>query len=238
VPSEQVRRMCVPERDRHAVLTAQRVRRKEVEMAAGGRCPTCWLPRHSCICAAMPHKLRFRLNVEFIVYMHSVELYNAANSAKILQVAAPERTSLYVHGREGDDERLYDWHFVLPLLYHRLSHAVGARTKVPLVSYISYCHWLAAAWGTIMRAAFACMSQAGCAHASRNGPIGCRQHQRQRPPSSALQHVAALPGRDCAEHFRGQDHTPLLRAARRQQRQRRPARHSERGAPPRPFSKR
>eukprot|EP01043_Picozoa_sp_COSAG02_P080169 COSAG02_NODE_18922_length_910_cov_1.215783_2_plen_45_part_01 len=44
MPSEQVRRMCVPERDRHAVLTAQRVRRKEVEMAAGGALPDVLAP--------------------------------------------------------------------------------------------------------------------------------------------------------------------------------------------------
>jgi DTW domain-containing protein YfiP len=50
--------------------------------------------------------LPFVKNVEFIIYMHNLELYNAGDDAKILLSAAPDRTSLFVFGREGDDERL------------------------------------------------------------------------------------------------------------------------------------
>ena len=95
--------MDVQDRDKYAVLSAARVRRKEAQME--GRCLACWLPKRNCVCSSMP-PLPFGKNVEFLIYMHNLELYNAGDDAKILLNAAPERTSLFVFGREGDDERL------------------------------------------------------------------------------------------------------------------------------------
>jgi len=103
--SAAVAAMPVADADKEAVLAAARVKRKQAEMEASSNCPTCWMPRPRCVCAAMP-PLQFDTNVELIVYIHNLELYNAGDDAKILLRAAPERTSLYVYGREGDDKKL------------------------------------------------------------------------------------------------------------------------------------
>lgn len=106
IPREEVLAMGVPEEERDAVVTALRVRRMEAQMAESGRCMTCWFPPADCVCSQMTPIEFSRKNVEFIVYMHSLELYNVGDDAKILLSAAPSRTSLFVFGREGDDEKL------------------------------------------------------------------------------------------------------------------------------------
>ena len=70
--------------------------RKAQQMEAAGRCSKCW---HSaathCICHRI-HPLSLSLNVRFLLYVHWREWYCAGDDAKLLQLAAPETTELFV----------------------------------------------------------------------------------------------------------------------------------------------
>lgn len=46
------------------------------------------------------------MEVNFLVWMHYKECFNAGDDAKLLFGAAPDRTKLFVFGLRGDDERL------------------------------------------------------------------------------------------------------------------------------------
>lgn len=83
------------------------VKKKTQELKNRRRCLTCWHPKHLfCICSHTP-TLNYKLkNVKFIIYMHYLEYANAGDDAKLLMCCSPERTSLYLHGVQKDDENM------------------------------------------------------------------------------------------------------------------------------------
>ena len=107
--------MTTPVADEQILYMRERIRKKQTTLSKGKKCTRCWLPKYSCICSSVK-PLPFTLNVEFVTYLHETEWLNAADDAKLLCLAAPERTTLLVHGREGDDQRLQQ-------LVHRASRS-------------------------------------------------------------------------------------------------------------------
>ena len=93
--------------ERFMVLADARTQRKMAEQVTRNRCAQCWFHADDCICSQFV-RLKFRLDVRFLIYMHYIELFNAGNDAKILLSAAGEATELFVYGRKGDDEKLRD----------------------------------------------------------------------------------------------------------------------------------
>mmetsp|Transcript_30210 Transcript_30210/g.65990 ORF Transcript_30210/g.65990 Transcript_30210/m.65990 type:complete len:276 (+) Transcript_30210:80-907(+) len=75
------------------------------ERRAAHRCANCWHDRYHCCCPLIKH-LTFRLNVRFIVYQHYTDYLNAGDDAKLLWCCAPERTSLFVYGKQDHDKQL------------------------------------------------------------------------------------------------------------------------------------
>ena len=69
------------------------------------KCPTCWHACGRCICHIIK-PLDFTIDVSFIVYVHYSEYLSGGDDAKLMQLAAPDRTKLLVYGREGDDDIL------------------------------------------------------------------------------------------------------------------------------------
>ena len=80
---------------------------KDAEFVTQRRCPVCWHSLQHCICSAI-EPLAFRKNVYFFVYMHYLEYGNAGDDAKMMRNAAPDRTQLFLHGREGEGAVLLD----------------------------------------------------------------------------------------------------------------------------------
>ena len=94
---------------RHQARMVERIARKRASLAASSRCGVCWHDRMYCICSrvqAMFATLAFRLDVRFALYLHETEWLCASDDAKLLCCAAPEHTSLFVHGNPGDDAKL------------------------------------------------------------------------------------------------------------------------------------
>eukprot|EP01114_Cavostelium_apophysatum_P015969 TRINITY_DN4464_c0_g1_i2.p2 TRINITY_DN4464_c0_g1~~TRINITY_DN4464_c0_g1_i2.p2 ORF type:complete len:218 (+),score=50.98 TRINITY_DN4464_c0_g1_i2:345-998(+) len=50
----------------------------------------------------------FSCNVRFVIFMHYKEFYRASNTAKIMQIAAPNATELLIYGKKDDDVRLVE----------------------------------------------------------------------------------------------------------------------------------
>ncbi|KAK3238668.1 hypothetical protein CYMTET_51332 [Cymbomonas tetramitiformis] len=71
----------------------------------GHRCAGCWHDHFHCICEHLI-PLIFKTATRFLIYQHYTDYLNAGDDAKLLLRAAPERTTLFVYGREGDDARL------------------------------------------------------------------------------------------------------------------------------------
>jgi DTW domain-containing protein YfiP len=92
-------------KDEQSQLMRVRIQRKLGTLSNGKRCPTCWLRKLDCICHVVK-PLKFSLNVEFCTYLHETEWLNAADDAKLLCLAAPDKTTMLVHGRDGDDKHL------------------------------------------------------------------------------------------------------------------------------------
>jgi DTW domain-containing protein YfiP len=109
--SEEVDSLDIQNKDKNLYLAAIRVKRKEEQFIASQRCEKCWFSKTNgscaCICELLP-PLPFEANTEFIVYMHNGELYNAGDDAKLLLNAAPDRTKIFVFGKEGDDDALLE----------------------------------------------------------------------------------------------------------------------------------
>lgn len=92
--------------ERFYAATGPAIERRERTMLEAGRCPGCWHNQSSaCICLAL-QPLPFERKVRFLVYLHSVEFFNAGDDGKLLKAAAPDACELLVCGRRGDDVRL------------------------------------------------------------------------------------------------------------------------------------
>lgn len=75
-------------------------------MLDAGPCPNCWHQLSiACICPAVG-PLKFTHKVRFIVYLHSMEVFNAGDDGELLKLAPPGQCELLVCGRRADDERL------------------------------------------------------------------------------------------------------------------------------------
>ena len=93
-------------RARFEQQTAAILQKKQQSVATGVKCGTCWLRRAFCICdaaKAVPFGLP---NIRFLVYMSREDWLSGGDDAKLLQLAAPGRTTIFVHGRAGDDDAL------------------------------------------------------------------------------------------------------------------------------------
>ena len=99
--------MSTSNQDQQNQLMASRISKKMETLTNvnGTKCPICWIATHACICNQIK-PLDFTLNVEFCTYLHETEWLNAADDAKLLCLAAPNKTTMLVHGRVGDDAKL------------------------------------------------------------------------------------------------------------------------------------
>ena len=85
--------------------TAAILQKKQQSVATGVKCGTCWLRRAFCICDAAK-AVPLGQNIRFLVYMSREDYLSGGDDAKLLQLAAPGRTTIFVHGRAGDDAAL------------------------------------------------------------------------------------------------------------------------------------
>ena len=82
----------------------------KISIAQQHRCPRCWHDRNiRCICPQLaPLKWTKPLpNVKILILMHPKEYLGAGNSAKLLLQLLPDQTELYLFGKEGDVDRLF-----------------------------------------------------------------------------------------------------------------------------------
>jgi DTW domain-containing protein YfiP len=77
------------------------------------RCETCWHAKLYCICGQLK-QIVFKQepgivvpNVKILILMHHKEYMSAGNSAKLLLQLFPLSTELYIFGKEGDVDRLF-----------------------------------------------------------------------------------------------------------------------------------
>jgi DTW domain-containing protein YfiP len=76
------------------------------------RCQKCWHTKLYCICSQLK-EVSFKprgneaLNVNLLILMHHKEYMSAGNSAKLLLQLFPSSTELYIFGKEGDVDRLF-----------------------------------------------------------------------------------------------------------------------------------
>ena len=94
------------EQSRFVRDTAVLLRKKERCVASGTKCGRCWLRPRRCLCSKVQLPVALSRPVRFIVYMSREDYLSGGDDAKLLQVAFPGRTDIFVHGRAGDDARL------------------------------------------------------------------------------------------------------------------------------------
>ena len=86
--------------------TAVLLRKKQRCVASGTKCGRCWLRPRRCLCSKVQLPVALSRPLRFIVYMSREDYLSGGDDAKLLQVAFPGRTDIFVHGRAGDDARL------------------------------------------------------------------------------------------------------------------------------------
>ena len=75
-------------------------------MARGIKCGRCWILVERCLCAKVTPLRTVTRPWRFLIYMSREDYLNGGNSAKLLSVAAPTRSQIFVHGRRADEQRL------------------------------------------------------------------------------------------------------------------------------------
>jgi DTW domain-containing protein YfiP len=97
--------MDVRDCEKFTVLSTLRVQRKRAEMQERGRCMKCWHEQQQCICERLL-PLQMTKNIQFLIYMHNHELYNASNTSKLLLASMPDAAELFVFGEADTDGAL------------------------------------------------------------------------------------------------------------------------------------
>lgn len=68
-------------------------------------CHTCWFIEAACICSKIK-KIQFSRKIKFLIFMHWKEYFRASNTAKVLLIAAPNSSKLYLFGRKKEEQEL------------------------------------------------------------------------------------------------------------------------------------
>ena len=80
--------------------------KKESSVARGIKCGRCWILVERCLCTKVTPLRTVTRPWRFLIYMSREDYLNGGNSAKLLSVAAPTRSQIFVHGRLADEQRL------------------------------------------------------------------------------------------------------------------------------------
>ncbi|KAK3278675.1 hypothetical protein CYMTET_13405 [Cymbomonas tetramitiformis] len=98
----------LPENERSEFLAANILANRQRDFDAKDRCARCWHDRCRCCCAQLPalDPALFRRDIHICLLMHACEYLAAGDDGKLLLLAFPERSSLFIHGRPGDDALL------------------------------------------------------------------------------------------------------------------------------------